>query len=141
MDKMWESKFNHNGGSDKDVGSDLRFKVGKKERKRGEVYIHEQDEMSLIVQSNTLINPWFKFSWRVTVLKVQMTYTNNWESGIRVRLERERVFLKKGNPLYSLDSDDRTWKHIYCIGDNGELSKLIFVTVTLISLELVKKKC
>ena len=30
------------------------------------------------------------------------------------------------NPLYSLDSDDRTWGHIYCTGDNGELSKKKF---------------
>ena len=59
MDKMWESKSNHNSGSDKDVGSNLRFQNLRK--KEGFFYIHEQDEMSLIVQSNTLINPCFRF--------------------------------------------------------------------------------
>ena len=62
MDKMSESISNHNGGSDKDVGSDssLRFKI-RERKKKGWLYIHEQDEMSLIVQSNTLINPCFEF--------------------------------------------------------------------------------
>ena len=65
MDKMWESKSNHNSGSDKDVGSNLRFQnLRKKEKRRVFFYIHEQDEMSLIVQSNTLINPFFQFYMR-----------------------------------------------------------------------------
>ena len=65
MDKMSESISNRNGGSDKDVGSDssLCFKIGgkRKRKKKGWFNIHEQDEMSFIVQSNTLINPCFEF--------------------------------------------------------------------------------
>ena len=40
MDKMSESISNHNGGSDKDVGSDLRFQNLRKKEIRGGGFLH-----------------------------------------------------------------------------------------------------
>ena len=57
VDEFLVSGHKQNERSENDVDPDLSSKLGKREREKKGGGIHEQDEMSLIVQSYTLINP------------------------------------------------------------------------------------
>lgn len=72
--------------------------------------------MTLIVQSYTLINPWSNLHEELQLVKRLMTYTKMVSGDIR--FEHKKI----EDILYSRDSDDRTWAHIYCKSDNGESS-------------------